>query len=675
MIIQLFSHYTLHQFIKMKYPFKFLDPYGQNDKDFFFGRDKDIQNLYEMTFKTNMVFIYGPSGSGKTSLIQCGLANCFSSTDWFDFYIRKGENISESILQTLRKAEASITITDDLDWGDEYEDIILEEDDTEAEEEQEEEVQQLLHDLYGKVLKPIYLIFDQFEELYTLGTKEEQKAFIADIKNLAKVDVPCTFIFVMREEYLFHLYEFEKEVPHLLQKKLRVESMNERLIDEVIKGSTTASTSCIHLKGDEVAQKEIGHIIFQKISEGKRLVQLSYLQLFLDSLYEKVAQQIPKGSQQVTFSMADVKAMPDIKVMLEQFLDQQIAVVNEKLKKLNVKKNYGNLPKDFVSQLLSSLVTYEATKKPMSEQELRQENKFKEWSNNDLIPQTLNFLESVRVLRYREEDEVYEIAHDTLALKIAYNRSVEEKALLKAEKIVKDNYFLSKDKQTQRYLDRTELNFIRQFESKIIHSLDKDQLAFLESSKKNRTRKNFLSRLSIVTIFASIIAAILYIQHLNQGNLITQLKLASENEKKQKIIEKELNAKVAIRDSMLRLSQVTSAQQTLISQQKNILNEKAYQEKLAAARSYTNQKSFQEAINIYNELLSENPSDSNAKSLLSINKTSKKFYNLTEKGDKYYNSGQYNKALIEYRKAEKIGLDEFAITNRIKSTKEKIDSQ
>ena len=57
-----------------KYPFKFLDSYNQKDKDIFFGRDEEIEALYEMVFQTPILLIYGASGTGKTSLIQCGLA-------------------------------------------------------------------------------------------------------------------------------------------------------------------------------------------------------------------------------------------------------------------------------------------------------------------------------------------------------------------------------------------------------------------------------------------------------------------------------------------------------------------------------------------------------------------------------------------------------------------------
>ena len=229
------------------YPFKFLDSYTKENKSFFFGREEEIKQLYQMVFETNMIFVYGPSGAGKTSLLQCGLASKFKQTDWFDLYVRRGDDICESTRQTILKNTKEED--DDDFWDDEDEET----DDVNIE--KVEEVftsdQQALMDLYHSTYTPIYFIYDQFEELYTLGTEQEQADFIALIKDLEAVNVPCTFLFVMREEYLAALYHFEKSMPYLLKKKLRVEHMGLKKIREVLRGITTANQSIVSLKGNK----------------------------------------------------------------------------------------------------------------------------------------------------------------------------------------------------------------------------------------------------------------------------------------------------------------------------------------------------------------------------------------------------------------------------------------
>ena len=149
-----------------KYPFKFLDAYSKEDTDIFFGRDEEIEALYEMIFQTNILLVYGASGTGKTSLIQCGLETKFQPHDRFPIYIRRGNNLNISLDKKL--AELKVTEKeDDLDWLDE----ISEDTATQEVTKQLTPIQKTIQSIYQNNFKPIYLIFDQFEELYIIGPK------------------------------------------------------------------------------------------------------------------------------------------------------------------------------------------------------------------------------------------------------------------------------------------------------------------------------------------------------------------------------------------------------------------------------------------------------------------------------------------------------------------------
>ncbi len=76
----------------MKSPFKFLDSYTKEDKNIFFGRDNETEELYQKVFESKVLLVYGVSGTGKSSLIQCGLANKFEESDWLPINIRRGAN-------------------------------------------------------------------------------------------------------------------------------------------------------------------------------------------------------------------------------------------------------------------------------------------------------------------------------------------------------------------------------------------------------------------------------------------------------------------------------------------------------------------------------------------------------------------------------------------------------
>ncbi len=84
-------------------PFKFLDSYGKEDRAIFFGRDAEIEELYERVFESNLILLYGASGTGKTSLIDCGLANQFESTEWLPVFIRRSNHLLTDMEEAIRE--------------------------------------------------------------------------------------------------------------------------------------------------------------------------------------------------------------------------------------------------------------------------------------------------------------------------------------------------------------------------------------------------------------------------------------------------------------------------------------------------------------------------------------------------------------------------------------------
>ncbi len=50
-------------------------------------------------------------------------------------------------------------------------------------------------------------------------------------------DLPCTVIMVMREEYLGRLYRLEKALPNLFDFRMRVEPMNTKNVETVLRDS------------------------------------------------------------------------------------------------------------------------------------------------------------------------------------------------------------------------------------------------------------------------------------------------------------------------------------------------------------------------------------------------------------------------------------------------------
>jgi len=436
-----------------RYPFKFLDAYERQDVDFFFGREEEIEALYRMVFQSNLLVVYGSSGTGKTSLIQCGLANKFQTYDWLPLYIRRGKNLLAALDKQLCAESDEVY---------EYQ---------EREELEIPDLAKKIEAVYRAAFKPLYLIFDQFEELYILGSKAEQEQFVQTVQEILRSDKAVKIIISIREEYLGQLYNFEREVPELMRKKLRVEPMNRDKVVEVIENVGSKPSSLVSLQAGE--EKAIGGKIFDIIhGEDQSLsIPLPYLQVFLDRLYVQISRDETR-KQEAEISLAALAGVGKIEDVLRQFLDEQVFNIAQELAQ----------GLDSIWPVLSAFATLEGTKKPLNEAELRaelqQQTQVQELNEAELATR-LEALVKKRILRLDENEQRYELAHDSLAKHIAGKRSEEEIALLEVQRLLKSQTSLKVEARS--YFSENQLAFIEPFLEKL-RPTEAEQ-AWLETSR------------------------------------------------------------------------------------------------------------------------------------------------------------------------------------------------
>ncbi len=492
--------------MQKKYPFKFLDAYTHEDADIFFGREQEVDTLYEMVFQTDLLLVYGASGTGKTSLIQCGLASRFQSHDWLALYIRRREDLNDSLERALADAGGTLDDTDDdLDWLDDD----FSSDGSTASPTQLSPIARRLKAIYLQHFKPIYLIFDQFEELYILGNREEQEAFIETVKGMLHVEQPVKLIISIREEYLGYLYEFERKVPELLRKKLRVEPMNLEKVKTVVKKAGALPQSNVALTTGQ--EDRIAEGIFGKIrgKEKTLSIQLPYLQVFLDKLYLQVTGD-EKREAEAIFSLEALKEVGDIGDVLRNFLDEQV---------LKIAMQQGQ-EAEVIWQLLSPFVTLEGTKEPLSENQLK--DRLPDFSDQ-LIHYSLQSFVKGRILRYNEQEEVYEVMHDSLAGQIHARRTDEEIALLEVQRLVKSQTLLNAE--AREFFSEKQLDLIEPYVDRLVLSSDEEQ--YLRDSrdhvkKEKRRRRNRLRWTVVGVIAALVVMGVLTLWAIGQRNSARQ---------------------------------------------------------------------------------------------------------------------------------------------------------
>lgn len=463
----------------MRSPFKFLDSYGADDAAVFFGRTAEVEALYKLTFETGLILLYGASGTGKTSVISCGLANRFDASDWLEVPVRRRADLNASLVEAIH-ARAKTPI------------------------EPGEPLTNMVQSLYLDYFRPIFLIFDQFEELFILGSDEERAKLVADLAVLLASNVNCKVIISIREEYIALLQSFEREIPTLFDHRLRIEAMGaSRVVQIVVKMCAAYDIQLQH--GEATAAK-----IVARLGTG-RAIQLTYLQVYLDRLWRKAAAEVDP----IVFDDALVDDAGEMADVMGQFLDEQITTIQHAIGSREIEPLA-------VRHLLEEFATLEGTKEPLAPQDIyARRPEAAEW-----IDRCLMLLEQSRILR--EVDGLYELAHDSLAGQIAERRSDDRKAVLRIEKIVRDRLFAFG--QTGTYLSSDEVAFVNRASESV--RFTEAERAFLVASadhnranealrleeiriqelreKENKLFKRFKNRINLFQIFVAAISIIFF---------------------------------------------------------------------------------------------------------------------------------------------------------------------
>lgn len=358
----------------LKNPFKFLDSYQKEDKDRFFGREKETAQLFNAVQSSNLVMVYGGSGTGKTSLINCGLGNKFLTSDWLPIFIRQKKDINASLRSEIRQR-----FQDPSDFA------------------PEQPLRHSVRKLYLEHFRPVYLIFDQFEELYIMGTKAERQEFHRTVSDLLQSGLHCKILLIIREEYLAYLAEFEKVVPSLFDNRLRIEKMSDRNLARVVAG--TCRYGNIHLEDP----RRVVPAILNNLRTKRDRVDLSNLQVYMDRLWRKDIerqQQAGKQVEQVVFDRPLIDSVGKMENVLSDFLDEQLAEVEEGLRRRGVQEAEG-LP----LEILFTLVTEDATKRNMELESISQALPKNRKLAPDDVAYCLERFEDIRLLRnFREQD-------------------------------------------------------------------------------------------------------------------------------------------------------------------------------------------------------------------------------------------------------------------------------
>ena len=421
----------------MTSPFKFLDSYTKDDREIFFGREREIEELYHRVFESKIMLVYGVSGTGKSSLIHCGLANKFSETDWLPLVIRRGGNMVENMAGAISSAslteqQSKFSNATDFKKG--------------------------VRSLYLDHFKPVFFIFDQFEELFIFGDKEERRTFISIVKTLTESDLQCRFIFVMREEYMASISEFERYIPTIFSNRVRIEKMSNTNALEAIKGPCRFAGISF--------EEGFAEALLGKLSPESADVELTYLQVYLDKIFRMSESSKSTSTGNISFSIELLRKTGNVSDLLGSFLEEQIAKLDDP---------------DNTLRVLKSFVSVKGTKKQMSLEEVSDfASSFGKKIDYPDLQVILQTFVNLRILRDKDDTGRYELRHDALATKIYEKITIVEKEILEIKHFIENAY--ANYEKRKIFLNPVDLSYISPYEDKLF--LNKKLSDFINDSKR-----------------------------------------------------------------------------------------------------------------------------------------------------------------------------------------------
>ncbi len=229
----------------------------------FFGRDHEVKDLFDkvvndLASRTTLVF--GPLGVGKTSLVCAGLIPRIEQL-YQVAYVRCSREIIDSVL--VKKMLA-------MEPGSNQEPLFL-------------ELAFQWSDVPPELLERKIIILDQFEEFFIWVQEQEQLLHLyLHIAALLEARRNIDLIIVVRDEFFSQIQDLEAFIPNILEEQVRIRHVDEKTTYDIIK----------HLLEEaemEVENEDIIHRIIKNVSEEDGKVNLTYLQLYLERLFEELS--------------------------------------------------------------------------------------------------------------------------------------------------------------------------------------------------------------------------------------------------------------------------------------------------------------------------------------------------------------------------------------------------
>lgn len=401
-------------------PFKGLTPYTEEDADFFFGREPELEIITANLMASRLTLLYGESGVGKSSVLRAGVAYQLrrlarqnlmeEGTPEFNVVVFSSwrDDPLTGLINRVRDSVSSILKDRQSEAG-----------------KSSGSLSQILQTSAEIVGGELFIILDQFEEYFLYNPLEDgEGTFAAEFpRAVNRPGLPANFIISIREDSLAKLDRFKGRIHNLLDNRLRIEHLDrdsamsaiQNPIEEYNRRQGPGGThfdiepSLVEAVLDQVRTGRVvlegpgrGQIaVNMKQMPGKERIETPYLQLVLTRLWDKELQE-----KSNILRLETLIRMGGAERIVRTHLDATMKTLNED-------------EKNVAAHIFHYLVTPSGTKITHSVSDLV---KYAGLAEEKVRPVVDKLTESaVRILRPVEPSQYtptisrYEIFHDVLA--------------------------------------------------------------------------------------------------------------------------------------------------------------------------------------------------------------------------------------------------------------------
>ncbi|HTV80718.1 MAG TPA: hypothetical protein VMF03_20875 [Steroidobacteraceae bacterium] len=298
-----------------KNPWLGLASFTEETRDFFYGREAEVAELGRRVQRKLLTILFGQSGLGKTSVLRAGLVPRLRGLGYCPVYVRidyareapePADQIKGAIAAAASRAgewtQVGVAVEGESLW-----EFLHHRDD-------------VLRDEAGRTLIPL-LIFDQFEEIFTLAQSDDfgrarAARFIADLSDLVENRPPRELearleqddaaaekfdfargdyrvVISLREDYLAPLESLKASMPSVTQNRLRLAPMT---------GSQALEAVC--RPGGRLVSEDVAAAIVRFVAGGAEIanaeVEPSLLSLICRELNDK---RIAEGRAEISLDL------------------------------------------------------------------------------------------------------------------------------------------------------------------------------------------------------------------------------------------------------------------------------------------------------------------------------------------------------------------------------------